>query len=538
MSEPQPTLPRLSLTVLFGLLVFGLYLRGLAEWTFVGDDAFISFRYALNLVRGHGLVWNPGEFVEGYTNFLWVMIVAAGLAVGLEPTTTSVVAGVASGVLVLWMITRRAAVDWGWQHPVIWSVALVAAATRSFCAWSTSGLETMGFTALVLAGLLWAEREHEEVERAPWRSSTLLALAVLMRPDGVLFVAIVGLAHATDALRGRRSWASAVPWSGPLVVLVGGHEVFRLLTYGDWVPNTFHAKVNGVWLDQGLAYLRLVQTDYGVAWFGWLGLIPLISVRRRLDLLFGAAVGMQLAYVLYVGGDRFEFRFLVPILVPALWLILEGLTRCVGRTQRGGGLVLLAACVMAAGAHLAGLERKGPIRSEVEQIPFIRQFAERRAEQGQALRALVDRGLLPADLRIAVGAAGALPYYADLHTMDVFGLNDREIALREVVHTDKSVPAHEKHATAADLVARRVELYDASGWLITDKLPLAGKAWDKQARKQRKLRAEEALTPVCLRDGASRIVFLTTLDEAGQAERFGRLERCEEEVIAAARKAP
>ncbi len=36
---------------------------------FVQDDAFISFRYARHLVEGHGLVWNPGERVEGYTNF-------------------------------------------------------------------------------------------------------------------------------------------------------------------------------------------------------------------------------------------------------------------------------------------------------------------------------------------------------------------------------------------------------------------------------------------------------------------------------------
>ena len=40
------------------------------------DDAFISFRYARNLLDGHGLVWNPGERVEGYTNFLWTILLA------------------------------------------------------------------------------------------------------------------------------------------------------------------------------------------------------------------------------------------------------------------------------------------------------------------------------------------------------------------------------------------------------------------------------------------------------------------------------
>ncbi|MCY3959730.1 MAG: hypothetical protein OXG65_15775, partial [Chloroflexi bacterium] len=40
---------------------------------FISDDAFISFRYVRNLLEGHGLVFNPGEYVEGYTNFLWVL---------------------------------------------------------------------------------------------------------------------------------------------------------------------------------------------------------------------------------------------------------------------------------------------------------------------------------------------------------------------------------------------------------------------------------------------------------------------------------
>ena len=44
---------------------------------FLTDDAFISFRYVRNLLAGHGLVFNPGEYVEGYTNFLWILELAA-----------------------------------------------------------------------------------------------------------------------------------------------------------------------------------------------------------------------------------------------------------------------------------------------------------------------------------------------------------------------------------------------------------------------------------------------------------------------------
>jgi hypothetical protein len=43
----------------------------------VFDDAYISLRYAQSLLDGHGLIWNAGERVEGYTNFLWTVLLAA-----------------------------------------------------------------------------------------------------------------------------------------------------------------------------------------------------------------------------------------------------------------------------------------------------------------------------------------------------------------------------------------------------------------------------------------------------------------------------
>src|SRR3990170_7632302 len=40
------------------------------------DDALISLRYAWNLSHGAGLVWNPGEYVEGYSNFLMTLFMS------------------------------------------------------------------------------------------------------------------------------------------------------------------------------------------------------------------------------------------------------------------------------------------------------------------------------------------------------------------------------------------------------------------------------------------------------------------------------
>src|SRR5262249_6892870 len=65
-------------------LVLALGVVRAARIAWVTDDAYISFRYADHLVRGFGLVFNPGERVEGYSNFLWTLWCALGLRLGFD----------------------------------------------------------------------------------------------------------------------------------------------------------------------------------------------------------------------------------------------------------------------------------------------------------------------------------------------------------------------------------------------------------------------------------------------------------------------
>jgi len=76
------------------LPVVGLVMAALLLWIVVAgrvfgewqmDDAFISYRYAWNLLHGNGLVYNPGEPVEGYTNFLWTLLSAGAMKLGWNP---------------------------------------------------------------------------------------------------------------------------------------------------------------------------------------------------------------------------------------------------------------------------------------------------------------------------------------------------------------------------------------------------------------------------------------------------------------------
>ena len=112
-SEASQSAPRWAWTSFLGLCVvyLGLCLHYLGEiGPYVIDDVFIIFRYADNFAHGEGLVFNPGEAVEGYTSFLWTLLFGVFAKLGLPLILTGQVLGIALGLATLaltWRIARR-----------------------------------------------------------------------------------------------------------------------------------------------------------------------------------------------------------------------------------------------------------------------------------------------------------------------------------------------------------------------------------------------------------------------------------------------
>ena len=76
----------------------------------MSDDGFIGFRYVQNALAGHGFVYNPGERVEGYTNFLWVALLAAGARLGASPESLAIPLSMVF-TAGLWAAVARLAID-------------------------------------------------------------------------------------------------------------------------------------------------------------------------------------------------------------------------------------------------------------------------------------------------------------------------------------------------------------------------------------------------------------------------------------------
>ncbi len=383
------------------------------------DDAYISYRYARNLVEGAGLVYNPGEYVEGFTNLLWTLLVAAGLALGLEAKTAAHALGVASGVAALVATFGYARTGLAKQHA--WLAALAPAlvlCSIAFPRWSTSGMETPLFVAAVIAAL-WAQAAG----RMGWATAGV-CVATLTRPDGALLAAAVfGFLLPRLRREGPRALAGPAVWLGLLALL----SAFRLSYYGSIVPNTFYAKVPGVPLALGARYLADFLADGSAFLLLPAAVAALREPALRPGALFAAVFS---AYVVGVGGDVFAHgRFLLPVLAVLAVLAVRGtLHLCEQRLGLGlaaGACLALAAWVQVYGGTFSvdGLRES----KRATAIQAARRL-DRAFESGGHRKAAVIRARGEPVRLIAVTGIGSFGYYSRLPILDLLGLVDATIA--------------------------------------------------------------------------------------------------------------
>jgi len=528
LSPPAVPLQVRWLLIAAGLITLCLFSFNVYSRAFLGDDAFIAFRYARNLVDGQGLTWNPGERVEGYTSLLWVLTLAAGMFAGVPPESLTMTLGVASGVAILALVYLQGARSAGLGDPFSWIAPLTLAVSRSFTAWSTGGLETQFFALLVFGGYVLFLREQAHVESRPFGSSALLGLATLTRPEGLLFAAPVAFVLAVGVVRGRRPVRTLAEWSLVYSVPLAGQLIFRLIYYGEWLPNTFYAKVSGVWLSQGWTYLSLAHEDYRLFWFLPLAVVSIAARRDTERFLFGGACVLYATYLLCIGGDRFELRFLVHALPMLYLLVADGLRVIAGdrstssrwRSPRwaiavSGGVMLVAMTHIGSDRPEARRYRRG-----VTSIEGIGSYARGRLRQGQFLRSQIDAGKLPFDLVLAVSGAGALPYVTGLTTVDYHGLNDARVArIRTRTHAEIG---HEKLAPPAYLAERGVDVFDVLNRLVfPDEPRIVEEAFSDATRRLREIDPDSRyLRAERLRTGGKVLVFGTTLSSTQFAQRF------------------
>ncbi len=447
-------------------------LAAVAAWIvrFVQDDAFITYRYARNLARGEGLVFNAGEEVEGYTNFLWTLLHVVPERFGWSSPVFSQVVGIALMVATVAVTLRLARRLFGSEGFAL-LVALVLLGNMTFLAYATGGLETMLQTLLVLsvASLLFPAGAGDD--RA-WRSrrvaaGALAGLAVMTRLDSTVLVGTWLVVHLVvrwredpPELRTRRLAAGLVQFGLPVAVLVLPWLGWKLAYYGELLPNTFHAKSAGnpiVPPLYGVFYLVVFAVSYAA--FLLVGRFR----KYRGELFAVPGVGHLLAvvpvwclYICAVGGDFMEFRFMVPVM-PVLAIVAAFLLdRYVNRRSQ----VLLVAVLLAfSGAHrIMPTIIPYPVLTFRELSHWPNESTTTWKGKGELLAREFPGGPdVPGQPILAVAPLGVLPYYADLTTIDMLGLTDPYVARHgEVI--EPYYPGHVRMAPVDYLVEREVNL--------------------------------------------------------------------------------
>ncbi|NNF05745.1 MAG: hypothetical protein HKN21_03200, partial [Candidatus Eisenbacteria bacterium] len=287
------------------------------------DDAFISFRYAERFGDGLGLTFNDGEAVEGFSNPLWTLLLGVLSATGIAPHQIAPILSLVfllGSLLVLYRFCRRAP----WGLPAKALLMGVLAVDGGVLLWSGSGLETPLVVFLVCLWLTaaWPVGMDRSRGRALWLGC-LTGLLLLARPEAVLWLVPMGAWLLWGLWLPVRFLLTAF---ASAVVLPAMYLVFRWVTYGALLPNTFFAKVEpgsqgwlqglenlGWWCLSHAALAFLVLLTWSRHPFGKSALGP-----PWFRLFLVGWLLMQAAFVFAVGGDWMGHTRYLAVVIPVL----------------------------------------------------------------------------------------------------------------------------------------------------------------------------------------------------------------------------
>ena len=428
------------------------------------DDAFISFRYARNLVEGHGLVYNPGERVEGYTNFLWTLFAAGFLRIGIDPFIGTRILGVGSYLVstaaVSWLIVRDPMPRPIWKHvsPALAPLALILPA--GYASFAGTGMETsfVGLLGLAVAWRGFLQPPHTRSARVIF--AALTGALVATRLDCVPWVALAAgvtlwhpFAREPEAAPLRAHRVATLRLFAPAAAVLAVLLIGRFWYYGALLPNTYYAKVEGLQgLTIGWLYLKayLAGSPQVFVCLGLMaaGLVLAESGNVRRFILYAVlCTGLHALYVVTVGGDFMHYRLMFhvyPLLVAAAiagLLVVDRKHALIGLVSSSALVISsLAPSVLDTQYHMESLEEMYRCCG----LPGI--------AYGRRLKQV-----LPPDTVIATTMAGGIAYYSGLITIDQLGLTDREVARHGVV-AKPIRRGHLKRASTAYLASRGVNL--------------------------------------------------------------------------------
>ncbi|MEJ2720906.1 MAG: hypothetical protein P8181_07160, partial [bacterium] len=421
-----------SLVVL--LVAVGIFIiSSVVMMPFVPEDAYISFRYAEHLADGDGITFNVGgPPVEGYSNFLWLFVLAAVYKAGADLPTTTPYIGILLGILnlfVLWKLFKKRGLP-----PLEMLLPLVVFATAGpFLMYSVSGMEMTLFSLLLLLAMYFADGVFGSWGTRPiaWTMGIGVLLG-LCRPEGVIVFPIIVLFAAWCARRRleRRTIIKRLGVASLMfAALVVAYNLWRYGYFHEWLPPPFMSKAGGgtglvfAWEKNVKMFFYTKGHMFPPAGYYFLALTVAAFVgmilsksgtahKRTERLAFGLAVVLMAVYFNFIDwmpGMRYHSVVIGLLLLPAVHVqsvFPASMWSRPGRKERITLAAALALVLLTSFSVTASLKMIGSKLEEGNReclIPLGQWLAQ----------------VFPPDALLAMSDVGAVPYYSRLRTLDI-----------------------------------------------------------------------------------------------------------------------
>lgn len=439
--------------IALGILAIILYFYS-KTFNFLQDDSFITYRYVKNFTEGNGLVFNIGDRVEGYTCFLWVVLLSGVKSLGFNFISASQILGIISSMFTLlftYLIsTKIFPKDKGAAFNLVFSLAAVTllASNGSFAFWAVSGMETGLFGCLVTLGIYLYLRElNDNSDNIPI-SSLVFFFAALTRPEGNLIFAVTILHKIIYTLKHKKADISSTDnklisknnllWIGMYFAPALIFMIWRYSYYGYLLPNTFYAKTGSSleYYSAGLDYTWTFLRSYGFyGLFALIALYTLTTKERFYSYLYLVMIFVIFTlYVIFVGGDVLRpNRFFVPIMPIFFILVQEGLAMLTGLLDKKREMVIgaIVGIVFTAGFSYFTYSKEADVLKGYADME--KGLVEKMKMTGNWLKNKQTEAGKP--LTVGATTIGAISYYSEVILIDMLGLTDKEVA-----HNPKPIP--------------------------------------------------------------------------------------------------
>jgi hypothetical protein len=397
------------------------------------DDAYITFRYARNLLDGHGLVYNEGERILGTTTPLYALLLSGiGFFLGGSDAPfpwisvlVNVIADSVTCLLLIGIAKRLGFLRTGIATAAIWAIAPMSVT------FAIGGMETSFFIALMTGTFYFYSKDR------PVPAALFASLSLLTRPDSLIFI----LPILADRIRRILPKSNFNP--NPLPISIHESSTFLLpsiiwftiatIYYGNPLPNSISAKIVAYNLESHEAFIRLLQhfatpflghLTFGNVWIAiglvlyiTLFLIGTITAFRSWIGSWSIFIFPILYFVAFSIADPLIFRW---YLVPPLPIFFLGIFLGIDRISHDlkVSLFFWLFAALAFFLTLNGWSIKpdhGPTRP-APQMAFIK-LELIYEEIGRDLK-----DVLEPDQTLAAGDIGALGYFSKARMLDTVGL--------------------------------------------------------------------------------------------------------------------